>query len=81
MPVLSQVLCLVNSVHWCRTAKVCSVTGNRFPERPTGIGHYSDQLPSRGQPEIMIVPILYGVTVVPLTGLMALLFLRIQAKG
>ena len=36
--------------------------------------------PAEVQPEIMIVPIPYGVTVAPLTGFMAWLFRRIPVK-
>jgi BASS family bile acid:Na+ symporter len=37
--------------------------------------------PAQVQPEIMTVPILYGVTVAPFTGFMAWLFRRIPDKG
>jgi hypothetical protein len=36
--------------------------------------------PAQVQPEIMTVPILYGVTVAPFTALMAWLFRRIPDK-
>lgn len=45
---------------------------------PLALGIILISFSAEVQPEIMIVPILYGVTVVPLTAFMALLFRRIQ---
>ncbi len=46
---------------------------------PLALGIILISFPAEVQPEIMIVPIIYGVTIVPLTGLIALLFRHIQA--
>ena len=47
---------------------------------PLVLGIILISFPPQAQPEIMIVPILYGVTIVPLTALMAWLFRRIPGK-
>lgn len=46
---------------------------------PLALGIILISFPAEVQPEIMTVPILFGVAVVPLTALMALLYRRIQA--
>ena len=47
---------------------------------PLILGIILISFPPQAQPEIMIVPILYGITIVPLTALMAWLFRRMPGK-
>ena len=48
---------------------------------PLALGIILLSFPAQVQPEIMTVPILYGVTIMPFTALMAWLFRRIPDKG
>lgn len=58
---------------------VCLETGTQ--NTPLVVGIILISFPAEAQPDIMIVPILYGITILPLTALMAWVFRFFPNKG